>query len=184
MKQLTQRLGKEWLFCDGGSGTYLQEHGLAGGELPETWNLSRPDIIEKMNRSYYEAGADIVNTNTFGANVLKFGDKTDEIITAGVNIAKRARHAAGRDDDAYVALDIGPTGKLLEPMGDLSFDRAVEIFAQIVRAGAVAGADLVLIETMSDGYEAKAALLAAKENCTLPVIVTCVYDNNGRLLTG
>ncbi|MBP0954974.1 MAG: homocysteine S-methyltransferase family protein [Oscillospiraceae bacterium] len=184
MKQLTQRLGKEWLFCDGGSGTYLQEHGLAGGELPETWNLSRPDIIEKMNRSYYEAGADIVNTNTFGANVLKFGDKTDEIITAGVNIAKRARHAAGRDDDAYVALDIGPTGKLLEPMGDLSFDRAVEIFAQIVRAGAAEGADLVLIETMSDGYEAKAALLAAKENCTLPVIVTCVYDNNGRLLTG
>ena len=184
MKQLTQRLGKEWLFCDGGSGTYLQEHGLAGGELPETWNLSRPDIIEKMNRSYYEAGADIVNTNTFGANVLKFGDKTDEIITAGVNIAKRARHAAGRDDDAYVALDIGPTGKLLEPMGDLSFDRAVEIFAQIVRAGVAAGADLVLIETMSDGYEAKAALLAAKENCTLPVIVTCVYDNNGRLLTG
>ena len=184
MKQLTQRLGKEWLFCDGGSGTYLQEHGLAGGELPETWNLSHPGIIEKMNRSYYEAGADIVNTNTFGANVLKFGDKTDEIITAGVNIAKRARHAAGRDDDAYVALDIGPTGKLLEPMGDLSFDRAVEIFAQIVRAGAAAGADLVLIETMSDGYEAKAALLAAKENCTLPVIVTCVYDNNGRLLTG
>ncbi|MBQ5330608.1 MAG: homocysteine S-methyltransferase family protein [Oscillospiraceae bacterium] len=184
MKGIGERLGREWLICDGGTGTFLQERGLSGGELPETWNLLHPDIVGELNRKCFEAGADIVNTNTFGANRLKFGDKLEQIVTAAVDIAKKARHDAGRDNDAYVALDIGPTGKLLEPMGDLSFDSAVEIFSEIVKIGAGAGADLVLIETMSDGYESKAALLAAKENCDLPVIVTNVYDNNGRLLTG
>ncbi|MBQ7991255.1 MAG: homocysteine S-methyltransferase family protein [Oscillospiraceae bacterium] len=184
MKNLKEKLGSQWLICDGGTGTFLQERGLGGGELPETWNLLHPEIVEELNREYFEAGADIVNTNTFGANRLKLGDSLEETVTAAVEIARKARHEAGRDDDGYVALDIGPTGKLLEPMGDLSFDRAVEIFAEIVRIGTDAGADLVLIETMSDGYESKAALLAAKENCSLPVIVTNVYDSNGRLLTG
>ena len=184
MKDLLGRLGKEWLFCDGGAGTFLQERGLAGGELPELWNLKREEVIYELYRSYYEAGADIVNTNTFGANAFKYPDNLEEIITAAVRIAIRARRDAGREEDAYIALDMGPTGKLLEPMGDLSFDRAVEIYAEVVRYGARAGADLILIETMSDSYEAKAAVLAAKENSDLPVFVTNVYDLSGRLLTG
>lgn len=154
--KLTERLGKEWLFFDGGMGTILQAHGLKAGELPETWNLSHPDEIIALNRSYYEAGSDIVNTNTFGANALKYPDNLREIVEAAVSHTKTARRLAGRED-AYVALDIGPTGKLLQPMGDLPFERAVELFSETIRIGAAAGADLVLIETMSDSYEAKAA---------------------------
>ena len=181
---LRDRLGKEWLFCDGATGTYLQSRGLKGGELPELWNLTHPDIIRDLNAGFYAAGSNIVNTNTFGANSLKYPDNLEEIITAAVHIAQEARALCGREEDGYVALDIGPTGKLLEPLGDLSFDRAVEIFAEIVRIGAAAGADLVLIETMNDTYEVKAAVLAAKENCDLPVLVTTTYDANGQLLTG
>ena len=180
---LKERLGKEWLFCDGGTGTILQELGLKGGELPETWNLTRPDDIRGLNRGYFEAGSNIVNTNTFGANKFKFNNVT-EIVTAAVKLCQEARHEAGRDDDAYVALDLGPTGKLLAPMGDLAFNDAVEVFAEQVRAGAAAGADVIVIETMSDGYEAKAAVIAAHENSDLPVIVTCVYDETGKMLTG
>lgn len=183
MSNIRDRIGKEWLFWDGGAGTFLQERGLKGGELPERWNIERPDDVMALYKAYFEAGADIVNTNTFGANSFKYGDELEEIVTAGVKLALKAREETGRND-AYVALDIGSTGKLLEPMGDLSFDRAYEVFAQIVKAGVTAGADLVLIETMSDGYETKAAVLAAKENSDLPVIVTNVYDTEGRLLTG
>ncbi len=182
MKTLRQRIGNEWLFCDGGMGTLMQNMGLLGGELPETWNLSKPENILKINQGYYEAGCDIVNTNTFGANRLKY-DNVEEIVTAAVNITKQARDNAHRQD-AYVALDIGPTGKLLEPMGDLPFEEAIDIFAQVVKAGTKAGADLVVIETMSDSYEAKAAILAAKENCDLPILVTTIYDEKGKLLTG
>ena len=180
---LKERLGKEWLFCEGDTGTILQELGLKGGELPETWNLTRPDDIKVLNRGYFEAGSNIVNTNTFGANKFKFNNVT-EIVTVAVKLCQEARHEAGRDDDAYVALDIGPTGKLLAPMGDLAFNDAVEVFAEQVRAGAAAGADVIVIETMSDGYEAKAAVIAAHENSDLPVIVTCVYDETGKMLTG
>ena len=180
---LIDRLGREWLFCDGGTGTILQELGLKGGELPETWNLSRPDDIKALARSYFDAGSNIVNSNTFGANRFKF-DNVPEIVTAAVSLCREARHEAGRDDDAYVAIDIGPTGKLLSPMGDLPFNEAVEVFAETIRAGAKAGADLVLIETMSDSYEAKAAVIAAHESCDLPVIVTMAYDESGKLLTG
>ena len=180
---LLDKLGKEWLFCDGGMGTILQAKGLAGGELPETWNLKRPRDILDLHCAYLEAGADIFNTNTFGANALKYPDNLEEIVRAAVRLAKEARVRTGRED-AFIALDIGPTGKLLEPMGDLPFERAVELFAQVVRIGASEGADLVLIETMSDGYEAKAAVLAAKENCDLPVLVTTIYDSKGKLLTG
>ena len=183
-KIIMDRIGREWLFFDGGTGSILQEKGLQPGELPETWNLLHPDRILDLHRGYLEAGADIYNTNTFGANRLKFPENLDEIVTAAVKLAKEARTQAGRDDDAYVALDIGPTGKLLAPMGDLSFDDAVDIFGEVVRIGAREGADLVLIETMNDSYEAKAAVLAAKENCDLPVFITCVFDDSGKMLTG
>ena len=182
-KDLRERLGREWLFCDGGTGTILQEKGLKGGELPETWNLSRPEDIIELHQGYYEAGCDIVNTNTFGANALKYPDNLEEIVRTAVALNAEARRRAGRED-AYIALDVGPTGKLLAPMGDLAFDRAVELFGEVVRYGADAGADLVLIETMSDSYEAKAAVLAAKENCDLPVLVTLIFDEKGKLLTG
>ena len=180
---LRERLGKEWLFCDGGTGSILQKLGLKGGELPETWNLTRPDDIRSLNKGYFDAGSNIVNTNTFGANRFKF-DNVSEIVTAGVKLCREARKEAGREEDAYVAIDVGPTGKLLEPMGDLAFNDAVDIFAEIIKAGYEAGGDLVLIETMSDSYEAKAAVVAAHEVCDLPVIVTMVYDESGKLLTG
>ncbi len=183
-KNIMDRIGREWLFFDGGTGSILQEKGLQPGELPETWNLLHPDRILDLHRGYLEAGADIYNTNTFGANRLKFPENLDEIVKAAVKLAKEARTQAGRDEDAYVALDIGPTGKLLAPMGDLSFDDAVDIFGEVVRIGAREGADLVLIETMNDSYEAKAAVLAAKENCDLPVFITCVFDGSGKMLTG
>ncbi len=182
-KDLRERLGKEWLIFDGGTGTILQSRGLRGGELPETWNLRRPEDIIDLHCGYLRAGCDIFNTNTFGANALKFPNDLEEIVTAAVNLAKEARRRCGRED-AYVALDIGPTGKLLEPLGDLPFESAVQLFGEVVRYGSRAGADLVLIETMSDSYEAKAAVLAAKENCDLPVLVTVTFDGQGKMLTG
>lgn len=183
MNTLRERLNHEWLFCDGGSGTILQRKGLKGGELPETWNLTHPEDVIDLHASYLKAGCDIFNTNTFGANRLHFPDQLEEIITAAVNLAKQARVLTGRED-AFIALDIGPSGKLLEPYGDLSFEDAVELFAEIVRIGAPLGVDLIFIETMSDSYEAKAALLAAKENCDLPVFITTTYDATGKLLNG
>lgn len=179
---ITDRFGKEWIYFDGGLGTMLQERGLQGGEYPETWNLTHPEELIAIHKAYLEAGCHVINANTFGANGLKF-DNVEEIITAGIQLAKEAKKQAGRMD-AYVALDIGPTGKLLEPMGDFPFEKAVSYFAQMVKAGVKAGADLILIETMSDTYEAKAAVLAAKENSSLPVIVTMIFDENQRLLTG
>ncbi len=185
-KNLLEKLGREWLFCDGGTGSVLQSKGLKGGELPETWNLRRPDDIIDLYMGYLEAGSNIFNTNTFGANALKYSapGELEAIVKAGVELAKKARIRAGREEDAYIALDLGPTGKLLEPLGDLPFEKAVELFGEVVRIGAKAGADLVLIETMTDSYEAKAAVLAAKENCDLPVCITVTFDEKGKLLTG
>ena len=182
-KGFRERLGKEWLVCDGGTGSILQARGLKGGELPETWNLKKPEEIIALHCGYLEAGCDIFNTNTFGANALKFPNDLREIVTAAVELAKEARRRTGRED-AFIALDIGPTGKLLEPLGDLPFEEAVDLFGEVVRYGSEAGADLVLIETMSDSYEAKAAVLAAKENCGLPVCITTTFDGSGKLLTG
>lgn len=181
--EFLERLGREWLFCDGGTGTILQSMGLKAGELPETWNLSHPNEIVSIHRSYLEAGSNIICTNTFGANALKYPETLEEIVRAAVNNAKEARTQAGRED-SYIALDIGPTGKLLQPMGDLPFEEAVKLFGEVTRIGAEAGADLVLIETMSDSYEAKAAVLGAKENCSLPVCITMIFDETGKLLTG
>ncbi len=174
------------VFCDGGMGSLLQANGLGAGELPGTWNLSHPGVLVKIHKDYLEAGADIITTNTFGVDGLKYGDggdfPHDAVIRAAVANAKEAVRLSGRK--AYVALDIGPTGKLLEPLGDLSFEGAYRLFQRVVQAGAGAGADLVLVETMSDSYEAKAAVLAAKENCSLPVMATLTFDGEGKLLTG
>ncbi|MDD5849583.1 MAG: homocysteine S-methyltransferase family protein [Firmicutes bacterium] len=184
-KPFLQRLGHEWLFCDGATGTVLQAKGLKGGELPETWNLARPDDIYDLYCGYLKAGSDIINANTFGANLLKYPDPgyLKDLVTAAVQIAKKARTDCGRED-AYIAIDIGPTGKLLEPLGDLPFEKAVSLFGQVAELGEAAGADLCLIETMNDLYEAKAAVLGAKERCSLPVCITTTYDQSGKLLTG
>lgn len=178
---ILDELGKKILFCDGGLGSLLQEKGLKPGELPETWNLTKPEVLIDIHKAYLEAGADIINANTFGANRFKF-DNLEEIITAGINNAKQAVKESGRK--AYVALDIGSCGKLLKPMGTLDFEEAVDVFAEVVRIGDRAGADLILIETMSDTYELKAIMLAAKENSSLPVMATVVFDEKGKLLTG
>ena len=156
---ILDELGRRILFFDGGLGSLLQERGLEPGELPETWNLTRPEILIDIHKAYINAGADIINANTFGANRFKF-DNLEEIITAGIANAKKAVAETGKK--AYVALDIGSCGKLLKPMGTLDFADAVDVFAEIVRIGDKAGADLILIETMSDTYELKAAVLAAK----------------------
>ena len=166
-------------YCDGGAGTLLQSWGLEAGEYPENWNITRPEKIIEMHRLYLEAGANIITSCTFGANRFKF-DNLEEIITAAINNAK----TSCKGYDAYVALDIGPLGKMLEPLGDLPFETAVEVFSESIKIGAHAGADLVLIETMNDSLEAKAAVLAAKESCNLPVFVTCVYDETKKLMTG
>ncbi|MBS6402753.1 MAG: homocysteine S-methyltransferase family protein [Tyzzerella nexilis] len=185
---LLERLGKELLFFDGGMGTLLQAEGLQPGELPETWNIERKETIRKIHQSYFEAGSDIVLTNTFGANALKFHDENcslKAIIDAAVENVRFGAKAGIRDGrDYYVALDIGPTGKLLKPLGDLSFEDAYEAFKEVVQYGEKAGADLIHIETMSDTYEVKAAVLAAEENTNLPVFATMIFDDKGKLLTG
>ncbi len=182
-----ERLGKELIFFDGGMGTLLQEKGLAPGELPETWNLAHPEVIREIHRRYIEAGSDIVLTNTFGANALKFHDNTwslKEIIETAVSHVKEAAAEACPGRKIYTALDIGPTGKLLKPMGDLDFETAYEAFKEVMVLGERAGADLIHIETMSDTYELKAAVLAAKENTSLPVFATAIFDERHKLLTG
>ena len=184
-RSFLERIGRERLYWDGGTGSLLQAKGLKGGELPERWNLTHPDAVREVALDYFRAGSDIVNSNTFGANRLHYPDpaELEAVVRAGVRLVREAREQAGRAD-GFVALDIGPTGRLLKPMGDLDFEEAVAIFGEVVRFGAEAGADLVLIETMNDSLEMKAAVLAAKENCALPVCATCVFDGKGKLLTG
>ncbi|MCC2253462.1 homocysteine S-methyltransferase family protein [Ruminococcus sp. CLA-AA-H200] len=184
---IRDRLGKELLYFDGGMGTLLQERGLAPGELPETWNIRHPDVVTEIHRKYIEAGSDIVLTNTFGANALKFHDdecSLEEIVSSAVGHVKRAAEEAAGGREVYTALDIGPTGKLLKPMGDLAFETAYNAFKEVMVLGERAGADLIHIETMSDTYELKAAVLAAKENTSLPVFATAIFDERGKLLTG
>ena len=179
---IREEIGKRILFFDGGMGTLLQEQGLQAGELPETWNLKNPEPIIQIHKAYLAAGADIILANTFGANRFKYGEDLEKIVTAGVANAKKAVAESGKK--AYVALDIGSTGKLLQPMGTLDFEEAVGVFAEIIRVGEKAGADLILIETMSDTYELKAAVLAAKENSTLPIMATVIFDESKKMLTG
>ena len=173
------------VYLDGGMGTLLQKSGLQPGELPERWNVSHPEVIKEIHKSYYDSGSNIVNTNTFGANSLKFGtDELSEIIYHAVKNADEARKASSGKQEKFIALDVGPTGKLLKPLGDLDFEDAVKAFAEVISLGVKYGVDLITIETMNDSYETKAAVLAAKENSDLPIIVTNAYGENGRLMTG
>ena len=185
---LREKLGKELLFFDGGTGTILQEKGLKAGELPEVWNIEQRETIVQLHTDYLNAGCNIIKTNTFGANHLKFNENTtyqlEQIIVAAIENAKEAQKNCNSQKDTYIALDIGPSGKLLKPMGDLSFEDAYELFSEVVKIGVSCGVDLILIETMSDTYEAKAAILAAKENSNLPVIATMIFGENKQLLTG
>lgn len=184
---IRERLGKELLFFDGGMGTLLQAKGLQPGELPETWNMTHKEEIISIHQSYIEAGSDIVLTNTFGANALKFHSDEytiKEIVQAAIENVREAVKRSANGRKVYVALDVGPTGKLLKPMGDLDFEEAYEVFKEAMIYGEEAGADLIHIETMSDTYEIKAAVLAAKENTNLPVFVTSIFDERGKLLTG
>ena len=148
---ILEQLGKRLLFFDGGMGTLLQEKGLKPGELPETWNLNHPEDIIGIHQAYIEAGSNIVLTNTFGANALKFKDDTyplKKIVEAAVQNVKTAQERAGKK--VYTALDVGPTGKLLKPMGDLDFEDAYNAFKEVMIYGEQAGVDLIHIETMSD----------------------------------
>lgn len=173
------------VYLDGGMGTLLQERGLRPGEQPERWNLSHPEVITDIHRAYFDAGSNVVCTNTFGANILKFPEvELKSILTAAVENARRAAEQSCFVGEKFVALDIGPSGKLLKPLGDLDFEDAVGVFAKTIRLGAELGVDLVFIETMNDSYETKAALLAAKENCDLPVLVSNAYGEDGKLMTG
>lgn len=172
---------KKYIRLDGGMGTMLQKDGMPAGAIPELYNITEPERIIKVHKAYIDAGADIIYANTFGANRLKMkktGKTVDELIKAGIKNAKKA----AEDTDTLVALDIGPIGQLLEPLGTLTFEEAYDIFREEVIAGNEA--DVIIIETMTDLYEAKAALLAAKENSHKPVLVTMTFEENGRTFTG
>ena len=172
----------EYVFLDGAFGTMLQKHGLKPGQKPDIMNITAARTVESIHRMYVEAGSDIICTNTFGANAESLRNSPyspEEIIQAAVAIAKDASRG-----EAKVALDIGPIGVLLEPLGDLEFQRAYDLFREQAIAGEKAGADLAAIETMSDVTELKAAILAVTENTSLPVFATMTFDENGRTYIG
>ena len=168
-----------FVFIDGGMGTELQKRGLTPSEVPESWNITHPEVIKDIHREYFEAGADIATANTFGANPIKTPNY-ESYIKFAIKNAKEAK----TKNEQLVALDIGPTGKLLKPLGELAFDTAVEAFSQVVRAGVKAGCDLIIVETMNDPYELKAAIIACKENSNLPIFATFVLDERGKTITG
>lgn len=182
---IKELLQQNTVCLDGGMGTLLQAAGLPLGELPERWNLTHAEVVQDIHKRYFEAGSHIVVTNTFGANTLKFTQsELDEIIHAAIENAKAAARQADAKQEKFIALDIGPLGKLLKPYGDFAFEEAVSVFAETVKLGVKYGADLIFIETMSDSYETKAALLATKENSDLPVFVSNAYGEDGKLMTG
>ena len=183
--KITEYIKKNTVILDGGMGTLLQSAGLMPGERPEEWNISHPEIVRSIHKDYYDSGSNIVSTNTFGANSLKFSSaELDKIIGSAVENVRFAAKVSCGKQKKWIALDVGPTGKMLKPLGDLDFEDAVAIFAETVRIGVKHGVDLIFIETMSDSYETKAALLAAKENCSLPVFVSCAFSEDGKLMTG
>ena len=188
---ILNELGKKMLFFDGGFGTMLQAKGSRPGEVTELWNITRPEDVCDVHCQYLKAGADVITANTFGASSIKLegsGYTSDEVIKAGIGLAKEAiARVCGTDGSsrkAYAAMDISSTGRLLKPLGTMEFDEAYEIFKNMAISGEKAGADLVIIETMSDTYELKAAVLAVKENTSLPLFVTVTFDEKGKLLTG
>lgn len=186
MSKIKEMLGRQMIFMDGGMGTMLQSSGLKAGELPELLNLTAPELITSIHRQYYEAGCHVATVNTFGANRCKMeesGYSVEKVVTAAINCAKAAREQCG-GGDKFIAMDLGPIGRLIEPMGDLSFDEAYDIFKEMAVCGEKAGADLILIETMGAVYEVKAAVLAARENTSLPIFVTCTFDERGKMFTG
>ena len=172
------------LFLDGGMGTQLQAKGLQPGEIPELWNVTHAQDVRTVHEAYFAAGADVVYANTFGANAAKYhGDAPlADVIAAGIGLVREAADNIG--GRRFVALDVGPTGRLLKPAGDFEFDAAYDAFAEQVAIGAKAGADLIVIETMGDTYELKAAVLAAKETASLPILATVALGDDGKLLTG
>ena len=176
---ILKKIATSYTFFDGAMGTQLYKMGLKAGEKPEAWNLSNPSAITKIHKDYFLVGANIATANTFGANPLKL-ENCEELIFSAIKNAKNAIYK----DEQYVALDIGPSGRLIKPLGDLDFEDAISAFATVARAGERAGADLILIETMSDPYELKAAVIASKENTSLPIFATFVLDENGKTLTG
>lgn len=176
---------RDYIIFDGAMGTMLQAAGMKMGETPEVLNITRPDLLVSIAEQYYNAGSDVVYANTFGANRYKLeecGKSVEELVTAGIVNAKKARDAV--KPDGLVALDVGPIGQLLEPTGVLSFEEAYDMYAEIVKAGAAAGADLVVFETMTDLLDVKAAVLAAKENSNLPIVATMTFEQNMRTFTG
>ena len=180
MKNLKNDIKSKFLFFDGGTGTVLQSLGLKAGEAPESWSLTNPDKITELHRAYLSAGADIIKANTFGINPLKY-DNYAELISASLDCAKKA---LADFPDAYLAYDLGPLGRLLSPLGDLSFEDAVSAFSSCLKYAEEGGCDLVLIETMADSYETKAAVVAAKEVTHLPIVVTNAYGEDGKVMTG
>ena len=182
MDSLLELIKKQRVYFDGAMGTMLLDAGLPAGTPPELWSLESPEAVEAVHRQFLDAGCNIVTANTFGVNSLKY-DNYDRLISASVEIARNAVKKSSREK-LFVALDIGPTGRLLEPLGDLGFEDAYEVFCRTVKSGVSAGADLILIETMNDSLEAKAALLAAKDCSRLPVFVCCAYSQDGKLMTG
>lgn len=186
-----EALGRQILFFDGGMGTLLQERGLKTGEVPETWNVLHPEIVRQIHKEYLLAGSNVISANTFGVNAFKCKHlpyTVEALVTAGIQLVKEAiqeiQEVQEQKQPMYTALDIGSIGKLLKPLGEISFDEAYKTFQEIIIAGDKAGADVILIETVSDSYEIKAAVLAAKENSNLPVVVTMIFDESGKLLTG
>ena len=181
----SEYLKNNTVYLDGGMGTLLQKKGLMPGEYPERWNITRPEVIVDIHKSYFDAGSNVVCTNTFGASLLKFSEnELEDIVRAAIENAKAARAQSVGTQQKFIALDIGPTGKLLSPLGTLDFEDAVCVFAATIRLGVKYGVDLIIIETMNDSYETRAALLAAKENSDLPVIVSNAYGEDGKLMTG
>ena len=175
-------LERDYVILDGGFGTEMQKRGMKPGETSEIMNFKMEDEVCAVLRSYVDAGSDIVSANTFGINRFKLKDTgytVEETVNKALDIAKNAVSGT----DTLVALDIGPVGQLLEPTGTLSFEEAYDVFAEIIRA-AGDKPDLIVIETMTDLYEIKAALLAAKENSDLPVFTYMTFEKNGRTFTG
>lgn len=173
------------VLLDGGMGTLLQKAGMQAGETPEEWNLTHPEEITAVHKAYFDAGSNVINTNTFGVNTLKYTyEQAREYIAAAFDCARKARDTSTGTQEKFLALDVSSLGKLLKPLGTLDFEDAAAAFADVIKLGAECGAQLITVETMNDLYETKAALLAAKENCDLPVIVTNAYGADGKLLTG
>ena len=173
------------VILDGATGTELQKAGLKVGSLPERWNVTHSDVLINLHKSYYDAGSNIVSANTFGANALKFNDEElEQVISSAIANVKKAKELSTGKQEKFVAADIGPIGKLLEPYGDLKFEDAIEIFAKTVRIIDKCGVDVIFIQTMNDSYETKACVIAAKENSSLPIFVSNAYGENGKLMTG